>query len=214
MTVNYDHIHAISLISNCWWSIAEISWRQEENAVSAFWRDGDKILDHNPDHQRRDYRSVRTRANSGDRYELSLRRGTMSRWPDNPSLRFTPLSFIVMCDAWSYGSRDRHLLFIRIVLVVHAAALLFEERVRSRLTRLYSPSGPSIKWRKRRFPEKKRETAGRRRKFVTISIIVDRVVVACREMRRALRGWIIFRSSTQIIYNSEKNSIYIFFYTS
>jgi len=61
-------------------------------------------------------------------------------------------------------------------------------RKTSRLTRLYSPSGPSIKWRKRRFPEKKRETAGRRRKFVTISIIVDRVVVACREMRRALRG--------------------------
>lgn len=93
-------------IPNCsdrWWSIAEILWRQGENAVSAFWRDGDKIPDHDPDHQRRDYRSVRTRANSGDRYELSLRRGMMPRWPDNPSLRFTPLSFIVMCDARSYG---------------------------------------------------------------------------------------------------------------
>lgn len=42
-------------------------------------REGAKIPDHNPGHQRRDYRSVRARADLDNRYELSLQRGAMPR---------------------------------------------------------------------------------------------------------------------------------------
>lgn len=70
--------------------------------------------------------------------------------PSLPPSHFTPLPFIVMCDACAW-SRDRHLLFMRIA---HAAPAL--SRSKKKLpTRLYYPPGLSVKWRKRRFPEKK-----------------------------------------------------------